>query len=214
MTLAGCVRREGRNSDCRWPGEPVAQSATPAHLSADAEFAEDLAIRFADTHHGLRTGKYISGEVYKSERDKCMGALFQQVAAQHRVAAEQVTGALGQNRTLLDIGVNLAFGLLFLVAAWFTSRMIWRKYPITEYGLIPGVAMGLFASTAMALGCMLLGEQWAWMVETYRIGNGHMSYRGSRLWWTQHRSGVFWMALFSFWICAGIAGRRIAARLK
>jgi len=50
LSLAGCMRREGRNSDCKWPGEISGRSAGAGNLSADAEFAEDLAIRYADTH--------------------------------------------------------------------------------------------------------------------------------------------------------------------
>src|SRR6266516_7968208 len=49
LGAGGCVRRDGRNSDCKWPAETVHHAATARHLSADAEFAEDLAIRYADT---------------------------------------------------------------------------------------------------------------------------------------------------------------------
>jgi hypothetical protein len=86
------------NSDCRWPGENPRQAASPSHLSADAEFAEELAIRYADTHHGLRTANYVSGKVYDSKRDLCMNALFCQIAVQHGVPVEQVSSALGRNR--------------------------------------------------------------------------------------------------------------------
>jgi hypothetical protein len=50
LTIVGCIRREGRNADCKWPAEISRQSANARHLSADAEFAEDLAIRYADAH--------------------------------------------------------------------------------------------------------------------------------------------------------------------
>ena len=119
-TGPGCVRRDGRNSDCRWPGEIPPQTATASHLSADAEFAEDLAIRYADTQHGLRTPNYVSGEVYDSERDRCMNSLFDQIAVQHRVPVEQVSSALGRNRARIDAAVNLPFGLFYLLVyvAW------------------------------------------------------------------------------------------------
>jgi len=71
-SLAGCARRDGRNADCRWPGEIPAQPSDTRHLSSDAEFAEDLAIRYADTHYGLRTPGYASGEAYGAARDRCM----------------------------------------------------------------------------------------------------------------------------------------------
>src|SRR5215471_11549343 len=50
LGAGGCVRRDGRNSDCRWPGETSNHPDSARHLSADAEFAEDLAIRYADAH--------------------------------------------------------------------------------------------------------------------------------------------------------------------
>ena len=60
LSTSGCLRRDGRNSECRWPGEASSNSPVIArHLSADAEFAEDLAIRYADTHF-LNSGKEIS----------------------------------------------------------------------------------------------------------------------------------------------------------
>jgi hypothetical protein len=55
LGASGCVRRDGHNSDCRWPGETSNHSVSARHLSADGEFAEDLAIRYADVHFGLRT---------------------------------------------------------------------------------------------------------------------------------------------------------------
>jgi hypothetical protein len=55
LGAVGCVRHDGRNPDCSWPPENANPTATARHLSEDAEFAEDLAIRYADTHHGLRT---------------------------------------------------------------------------------------------------------------------------------------------------------------
>lgn len=58
-----CVRRDARNSDCRRPGESRAnalragESGYAEHLGADAEFAEELAIRYMDVHHGPALGE-------------------------------------------------------------------------------------------------------------------------------------------------------------
>src|SRR5690348_1940436 len=92
----GCMRRDGRNSDCRWPGETAGHRADARHLSADAEFAEDLAIRFADTHYGLRTRNFVSLQDYAAARDTCMARLFGAIAAQHEVPAARVAVALGE----------------------------------------------------------------------------------------------------------------------
>src|SRR6266700_161412 len=53
LALTGCIRREGRNSDCIWP-EVNARPLDPSrggdarHLREDGELAEDLAVRYMD----------------------------------------------------------------------------------------------------------------------------------------------------------------------
>src|SRR4029079_10571354 len=155
--VVGCVRRDGRNVDCKWPAEISGRSADARHLSADAEFAEDLAIRYADTHHDLRTPNYVSGEVYAAARDRCMGSLFEQIAREHGVPVGLVSAALGRNRAQVDVAVNLPFVLLYCFAATAVASLIWRKYPPTEYGGISGVTMALFLSLAIAAGGTMLG---------------------------------------------------------
>jgi hypothetical protein len=73
VCMTGCVRRDGCNSDCRWPGESVAtrldlsQPWHRRHLSQDAELAGDPAIRYPDTSYGLRSGPFESREAAKPE---------------------------------------------------------------------------------------------------------------------------------------------------
>jgi hypothetical protein len=209
LTVVACVRREGRNADCRWPVEISDHSADPRYLSADAEFAEELAIRYADTHHGLRTPNYISREAYAAARDRCMESLFEKIAQEHGVPVAVVSGALGRNRTSIDIAVNLPFVLLSCFVALAVARLIWHKYPPAEYGWIPGATMALFLSLVIATGSMMLGEIGASLVESHRIGNGHMSYRVQRLWWVRHRSELFVGALTDFWLAVVATARRL-----
>jgi hypothetical protein len=203
FAASSCVRRDGQNADCQWPGENPLQNASAIHLSADAEFAEDLAIRYADKHFGLS----VPGDVYVAERDRCMVSLFEPIAAQHGVSTAQVAGSLGRNRLHIDLAVNLPFAILYLLAAWFCVRLIWRRYPPAEIGWAPGLMMTLFVSLALATGCVLLGEMWSWITETYRVGNDHMSYRAVRLVWRRYRPEMFAGALASFWLAAAIAAR-------
>lgn len=209
LAIAGCVRRDGRNTDCKWPAETSGHPADARHLSADAEFAEDLAIRYADTHHGLRTPNYVSGEAYDAARNQCMGSLFEQIAKEHGVTGELVSGALGRNRAYLDTAVNLPFALLYCLTSMAVARLIWRKYPIADNGWIPGALMALFLSVAVAAGSTMLGEMWSWLVESYRIGNDHMSYRVQRLWWVRHRTGLFAGAVPIFWLAVAAAVLRL-----
>ena len=60
----------------------------------DSEFAEDLAIRYADIHHGLRTPHFVSGEAYDAARDRCLETLFEEIAKTHGVATGAVSNSL------------------------------------------------------------------------------------------------------------------------
>lgn len=204
----GCVRRDGRNSDCRWPPETTEHRPDARHLSADAEFAEDLAIRYADTHHGLRTPGYVSGHAYVAARDRCMETLFEQIAKAHGVPAGQVASSLGRNRGHIDLAEILPFALLCCLAAVAVTRMIWRRYPPAEHGGIPGVVMTLFISLVFALGSTMVGEVWCGIAESYRIGNSHMSYRFQRLLWARHGTEFFAGGVILFWLAAGATRMR------
>jgi len=206
LGLSGCVRRDGRNSDCRWPGEGSNHSVSARHLSADAEFAEDLAIRYADTHFGPRSPN--PSETYHAERDQCMEKLFADIATEHGVPVGQVSGSLGQNRAHIDLAEVMSFALLYTLAAIVVARRIWRRYP-PEDGYAAGIVMSLFVSLAFAVGAIILGEQWNWFVESHRIGNNHMSYRVWRMFWPKHRFELFVAGLLIFWLAAINAARRI-----
>jgi hypothetical protein len=203
----GCVRRDGRNSDCRWPGETSNPPVSVRHLSADAEFAEDLAIRYADAHFGPRSSN--PSETYGAERDRCMERLFAEIGKEHGVPAGQVSGALGRNRVYVDLAEVLPFALLYGFTAIVVARMIWHRYAPAEDGWAPGITMALFVSLALAAGSTMLGELWNWFVEGHRIGNNHMSYRADRLFWARHRFTLFAAALLIFWLAVIHAARRI-----
>lgn len=206
LVTGACVRRDGRNADCRWPAE--SQLATPSawHLASDAELAEDLAIRYADTHHGLRTTGYVSGEAYVAARDRCLGTLFEAAALAHGIPAERVARALGANRAAIDTAVNLPFLLFSGVAAWFAARWVWRRYPLRE-GWTPGAVMTLFLALSFAFASVMLGEMWSWFVEGWRLGNGHMSYRAIRLPWARYRTELWTGMLLLFIAVAALAAR-------
>jgi len=209
LYTTGCMRRDGRNSDCRWPSETTTHSATGQHLSEDSEFAEDLAIRYADVHHGLRTPYYVSGEAYDAARNRCVDTLFEQIAKEHGVPVEQVSSSLGRNRATIDVAESLPFVLLYVFVVAVIVRMNWRRYAPDEQGWTPGIIMALFLSLAFAAGGTLLGEVWFWFMEGYRIGNAHMSYRAGRLFWVRYRPELFAGAVIIFWLAAFEAARHL-----
>ena len=200
LITGGCVRRDGRNADCKWPPENLIRSADSRHLSADAEFAEDLAIRYADSHYGLRSTNYVSGDAYATARDGCMEKLFKQIANEHGVSVALLSGSLGRNRAVIDLAVNLPTLLLYCFAVTGIARFLWHKYPYEEHGWIPAAPMAVFLSFVIAAAIMMFGDVWSGAVESLRIGNGHMSYRLQRLWWLRHRPELFTGAVIVFWL--------------
>jgi hypothetical protein len=209
LCLAGCVRSDGRNSDCQWPGESSTNRASVWHLSEDSEFAEDLAIRYADVHRGLRTPYYVSGQAYNAARDSCMATLFAQIAKVHQVPVQDVYSSLGRNRVYIDLIGILPFALVYCFVVAAVSRLIWRRYPPVEDGWIPAIVMFLLLSLAFAVGGFMLGEVWSWIVERYRVGNPHMSYRAQRLIWPRHATALFTGAIVIFWLAALESARRL-----
>jgi len=207
LATCACVRRDGRNSDCQWPGENPRHPPDARHLSADAEFAEDLAIRYADTHYGLHSPN--PSEDYGPMRDACRDKLFAAIAKEHGILPEQAANSLGKNRAYIDAAIYLPFALLYCLASTVAAAWIWRRYPPIDDGWLPGVVMTVFLSVAVAAGCMLCGEQWGWVAETYRIGNKHMSYRADRIWWGRHRLELFTGAVVLFWVFGALATRRV-----
>jgi hypothetical protein len=123
LGAVGCIRRDGRNSDCRWPGEISNHTVSARHLSEDAEFAEELAISYADTHFG----RHSNSEEKGSEQDQCMAKLFEEIAKEHDVPVRQVFSSLGRNRAYVDVAEILPFALLYGFAAVIIARMNWRR---------------------------------------------------------------------------------------
>jgi hypothetical protein len=204
LCAAACLRRDGCNSDCKWPAENTRDAPTSRHLSADAEFAEDLAIRYADSHFG----RYNPSDNYGDERDRCMEALFKKAAEEHGVHVDQVSDSLGRNRVYIDLAEILSFVTLYFFAALLVARMSGRRYSPEENGWISGMVMALVLSLVLAVVGMFLGDVWCDIAETYRIGNSHMSYHLERLLWARHRAGSFVGLLLAFWLAATVTARK------
>src|SRR5262245_38166784 len=145
--LTACPRHRPANSNCEWPKEAradaldLSQVSEMQHLSDDAEFAEDLAIRYADLRRGPD---------YVRTRDDCMARLFGVIATNHGVTFEQVRASLGRRRLNFDAGVILSFALLYGLGASFLSRFLCRIYGLGE-GL-PMVAFMTVLASILASG--------------------------------------------------------------
>jgi hypothetical protein len=206
--LIGCARHAQFNSNCEWPQEIKAGALNPSrpsqqrHLSYDAEFAEDLAIRYADKQRGPRSGHFEGMAEYGRTRDQCMTALFRIIGSSHGVTQEQVGQSLGHRRTTIDVAIVLPFVVLFGFGANVVVRRIVRRHPAGD-GWIGPVVMTTFAAIVTSAAGVLAGEQWSGLWENLRIGNGHLSYRVERIPWTHHRLGLFLGGMLLFGLLSG-----------
>ena len=202
-------------SACEWPSETsrsfdTRNPAAQRHLSDDAEFAEDFAIRYADAHHRPGTGVYTMAE-YEQFRNQCMSALFETIAKKHGVTEETVREALNKHRhTSLDLAVILSFAALYSFVARAMARGIWRSFRPKGDQLL-GVAATVVVSVVFSLAGLLLGECWSVQAEALRIGNVHVSYRMDRIPWIHHRLEIFVCGIAIFWIAAALR-YRVTAR--
>lgn len=198
LSLAGCVRREGRNSDCKWPGEPGASRLDPSrpsdarHLRADVEFAEELAIRYMDAHRDRER---------QAHRIACLGELFGEIGKSHQVPLGEVAAFQGRRNTVVDVALALPFFVLYGFVAGIAARWLLRRYPPGD-GWGVTVLMVVLASLAFGLGGTMIGEQWSEIAENLRVWNGHLSYRVDLLPWARHEEAAFVVCLLVFWAAA------------
>jgi hypothetical protein len=205
--LAGCVRRTGLNNACEWPSEVPSplDAANPAHqrhLTADAQFAEELGIRYGDSFRGKETVDERGRRVVE-----CTDRLLAWVAVLHSVTADDVQQARVRRDWRVDAVVVFSPMLVLLgtVAVAVTAR-IRRRFSRDEK--IPALVAVIIASLIVTFAVLLAGELWSWIVEIVRVGNGHLSYRTFRLPWGRYRLEIFAAGLVIFWAIAWLGYRR------
>jgi len=77
ISCSGCLGRP-INGSCAWPtnrpcGSILQTGSDQRHLNADARFAEELAIRYADVTRGKRSGHFTDFDEYHRTRERCPG---------------------------------------------------------------------------------------------------------------------------------------------
>jgi hypothetical protein len=158
-----------------------------ASLRRAAEAAEDSAIRYADEHNGVHSGHFQSMAEYGRVRDQRLGEAFQAVAAKYGVTEEQVRAAVERRPVGIDSAVVLSFAIFYvgIVIALVRGRPM---------------AMLVYLSLVASAAAVLLVEWWAGLVESIRLGTGHLSYRADRMPWSHHRLAMFFTALAIYWL--------------
>ena len=204
VASTGCVRRQGRNSECIWPDDPGARTIDPSrlgdawHLRKDVELAEELAVRHMDAEvHGRKLDGVTPTEVMNTCRD----SLLKQISTSHKVPPKEVIRFFGNRSIAIDLAVIVPFLLLYCFSAVLLTRWVVRRYP-PEESVSTAVTMVCFCSLVFAIGGLLLGEEWSAAAESLRVGTTHLSYRVGRLPWAHHRIGFFVLCLILFWSAA------------
>lgn len=180
------------------------------HLSDDAEFAEDLAIRYADTNTGPGSRHFEGMAAYQRTRDGCMTSLFLSVAMSHAVTEQAVRRSLGRRRMSFDLATMLSFALVFGLGVNRVIRAIVRTH-LPNNGWIGTVVLLAFMAITASLAFLMIGEQWCATAEGLRLGTGHLSYRGGRIPWIRYRTAVFWSGVMIVGIISAIQCHRARA---
>ncbi len=142
-----------------------------------------------------------------------MTELFDVIGRNHGVTQERTRQALLYRRPSQVLAVILSFALLYGLAATGIVRLVARRYPLNE-GWPEVLVAVLFTSAVVSFTGVLLGEVWAFLLETYRLGNDHLSYRADRVPWVHHRLSLFLGAIVLFWLIAAMHYRAsVRARL-
>lgn len=195
--------------NCAWPTE---RSNSPnsnhrvqyAPLAREAEFAEDLAIRYADACCGLHSGNsgHFDGWVeYGQARDQCMATLFQFVARDHGVSVDQVRRSLSDRPKIFDWAVILSYAVLYTLAVYLITRKLaeafWRNGDKVRAAM-----MTVYVSAITSLAGTGLSGLWFATMENIRLGNGHLSYRLARIPWQHNQAVILVFAMALFWVIA------------
>jgi hypothetical protein len=194
---------------CAWPTERLNPSKSNhpsqyAPLAREAEFAEDLAIRYADACCGLHSGDsghFDGWAEYGQARDQCMATLFQFVARGHGTSVDQVRQSLADRPKLFDWAVILSYALLYGLAVYLLIDKLreeyWRKGE-----RVRGVIITFYASVITSLVGTALSGLWSATMENIRLGNGHLSYRLARIPWQHNQAVILVFAMAVFWMIA------------
>jgi hypothetical protein len=188
------------NANCQWSPQPydpidLSRPGGLRRLAAEAQYAEDLAIRYADRCCGPHSGTFEDMEAYGRRRDECMATLFHSVAQEHGVTEPQVHVALSYRRPEFDAAVIVSFAIQYAALSYFIAGEI-RKRTVN-----PAI-LTVYVSGICAVAGVMAFDVWCGAMEDLRVGNGHLSYRGERIPWMHHRPSLWAAGVLLFWAMA------------
>ncbi len=194
FTCGSCTDRAAVNANCQWAEHSafavdVSNPIQRQHLVADAQLAEELAIRYADAEHRRFAGYGGHGGLVDNGRlrQQCMTQLVAAIQANHNVSTDAVQFARTQRSRAFDLAVGLSFVCLYVMAtAWIARRVFARMSPM------PHAAATLLSAVAASLLGVQLAQVWVALWELVRLGNDHVSgFRASHSPWSDHLAWQF-----------------------
>ncbi|HEX9424590.1 MAG TPA: hypothetical protein VF899_15235 [Pyrinomonadaceae bacterium] len=137
--------------------------------------------------------------------NECREALFQGVASHHGVDVALVSQYRVSRDIVVDSAVILGFAILYALAGYRLAGVIRRRFPSEEWRvfLIATVAISVLASIVG----VIVGDFWSVLIENFRMGSGHLSYRIERIPWRLHWGAAFICGLVVFWLAAAVRYR-------
>jgi len=216
--LAGCIDRHRVNPGCEWTGDvtfPIdtRNSTDLEHLVADAQLAEELAIRYADMENERRFGYGARGGLVDGGRVRadCIARLVSVIQTNHAVTSKQVHAARAHRDWRFDVTVTALFVPLYWLGATTVSRRLVHRFS-EDRTAVRVAATGLAALIVGFLG-LQLGQLWSGVWETIRVGNGHISVIRMASWsyhpWGIHLGAEFVGATVALFCLAALFERRI-----
>jgi hypothetical protein len=219
LSSAGCVIATERvNNDCGWMSDPPralteASAVDRRHLATDTTVAEELAIRYADTHRGFRSaGQYVGQAEYARARTQCLETLVSTIAERHGLAIDDVRNSLHRRVAWYDVVlVFLPVGLVVCLASDELLRRVYRRFTRDE--TIPRVLGTVLASAAIAILGSQVGSMQSFIVEERLIlRTNHLSYRAAATPWARHSAAAVAVVIALFWIVALVRSRSGSTR--
>src|SRR5262245_58525591 len=135
LCAGGCIDRGRLNQQCEWTNDSafaldLARPADRRHLVADAQLAEGLAVKYADTEHRRRSGYGGHGGLleYGGVLRQCYGPLVDRIARDHRVSAAQIDAARRGRDPRFDVPVQLSFAGFYALVAYAIGGRIRRRF--------------------------------------------------------------------------------------
>ena len=198
ITLVGCARPGDHpiSQNCVW-SEPDSHSSDRRHLRFDAATAEDMSIRWADTHFSHRPE-------WDQKQNECMQTLFQGIAKHHGVDVGIVQQYSMEREFLVDAAIIFSFGILYVFVAYIFTGRIRRRFYDDDTGFW---IMTLTMAAGVSLAAVMVGILGSIVIETIRLNSVHLSYRMNRIPFRQHWAMLFACGFILFGLVALLRSR-------